>query len=62
MIFWHFFYSANDQDTYSRQSAKFGDKMCKECKLALNDRFQGRLAVRESLFVSSLFERIEFLS
>ena len=31
------FYSGNDQDTYPRQCANFGDKMCKECKLALDD-------------------------
>ena len=36
-----FFYSGNDQDTYPGQCAKFGDKMCKECKLAPDDRFQG---------------------
>ena len=34
-----FFYSGNDQDTYLRQRAKFGDKMYKECELALGDRF-----------------------
>ena len=34
-----FFYSQNDQDTYPRLYAKFGKKMCKECKLALDDRF-----------------------
>ena len=39
-----FFYSGNDQDTYPRQCAKFGRKICKERKLALNDRFYGRLA------------------
>ena len=34
-----FFYSGNDQDIYPRQCAKFVEKMCKECKLALDDRF-----------------------
>ena len=33
------FYSGNDQDIYPRQCAKFGKKICKRRKRALNDRF-----------------------
>ena len=44
-FFFYIFYSGNDQNTYPSQCAKFGKKMCKECKIALDDRFYGRLAL-----------------
>ena len=34
-----FFYYWNDLDNNPSEFAKFGDEMCKICKISLNDRF-----------------------
>ena len=38
-----FFHSWNDQDANPWQCVKSGKKMCKECKLALDDRFYNKV-------------------